>query len=142
MEFHHLLYQELLHGDSLLQDNRYIKILNQMFPNCYILNREGRVFFSPDLTPEQNKQNQLKCLENIPGMDEMKKNIAKNTIEQLLSTKISQLDSEKKKHSLDEFHDVAIKNRSESTNEATRETTQGVRTEGELEQEHNNVETK
>ena len=70
------------------------------------------------------------------------KNIAKNTIEQLLSTKISQLDSETKKHGLDEFHDVAIKNRSESTNEATRETTQGVKTEGELEQEHNNVETK
>lgn len=42
-----------------------------------------------------------------------------------------------KKHGLDEFHDVAIKNRSESTNEATRETTQGVKTEGELEQDNN-----
>ena len=50
--------------------------------------------------------------------------------------------NEKAKHSLDEFNDVAINGRSESTNEVTRETTQGVRTEGELEQEHNNVETK
>lgn len=50
--------------------------------------------------------------------------------------------NEKAKHSLDEFHDVAINGRSESTNEVTRETTQGVRTEGEFEQEHNNVETK
>lgn len=56
-----------------------------------------------------------------------------------------------KKHSLDEFHDVAIKNRSKNTNEVTIETTQGVKTEGKLEQsnkknlgEHNdnNKETK
>ena len=50
--------------------------------------------------------------------------------------------NEKTKHSLDEFHDVAINDRSEATNEVTIETTQGVKTEGELEQEHKNVETK
>lgn len=104
MEYHHLAYRELLHGDSLLQDKRYIKILNQMFPNCYILNREGKIFFSPELTPEQNKQNQLICLKTIPEMEEMKKNIAKNTIEQLLGTEISQMYSEKIEHSLDEFY--------------------------------------
>lgn len=47
-----------------------------------------------------------------------------------------------KKHSLDEFHDIAIGNRSEATNEVTRETTQGVRTENELGQEHKSVEVK
>lgn len=47
-----------------------------------------------------------------------------------------------KKHSLDEFYDIAIGDRSEATNEVTRETTQGVRTENELEQEHKSVEVK
>lgn len=47
-----------------------------------------------------------------------------------------------KKHGLDEYHDVAINDRSETANKVTRETTQGVKTEGEFEQEHNNVETK
>lgn len=55
-----------------------------------------------------------------------------------------------KKHHLDEFHDVAINDRNETTNEVTRETTQSVRTEGELEQgdkknlgeQNNNKETK
>ena len=41
-----------------------------------------------------------------------------------------------KKHSLDEFHDVAIHDRIEATNQVTRETTNGVKTENELEQEH------
>lgn len=45
--------------------------------------------------------------------------------------------NKKTKHSLDEFYGVAINDRSETTNEATRETTQGVRTEGELEQDNN-----
>lgn len=47
-----------------------------------------------------------------------------------------------KKHSIDEFHDVAINDRSEDTNEVTRETTQGVKTENELEQGHKSVEVK
>lgn len=47
-----------------------------------------------------------------------------------------------KKHSLEEFHDVAIGDRSETADKATRETINGVRTENELEQEHKNVEVK
>lgn len=47
-----------------------------------------------------------------------------------------------KKHSLDEFHDVAIGDRSETADKATRETINGVRTENELGQEHKNVEVK
>ena len=47
-----------------------------------------------------------------------------------------------KKHGLDEFHDVAIGDRSETADKATRETINGVRTENELEQEHKNVEVK
>lgn len=58
-------------------------------------------------------------------------------------TEFSRVDFKKKKHSLDEFHDVAVNDRSETTNEATRETVQGVRTEGELEQVNNkNMEEK
>ena len=46
-----------------------------------------------------------------------------------------------KKHSLDEFHDVAIHDRIEATNQVTRETTNGVKTaENELEQEHESEE--
>lgn len=88
MEYHQLLYQELLHGDSLLQDNRYIELLNQMFPNCYILNREGRIFFSPRSTPEQNKNNQMKCLEAILEQEGFKKDLVKKTMERLLSSAI------------------------------------------------------
>lgn len=47
-----------------------------------------------------------------------------------------------KKHGLDEFHDVAIGDRSETADKATRETINGVRTENELEREHKNVEVK
>ena len=47
---------------------------------------------------------------------------------------------ELKKHSLDEFHDVAVNDRSGTTNEATTETAQGVRTEYEL--DNNNMEEK
>ena len=88
MEYHQPLYQGLLRGDSLLQDNRYMELLNQLFPNCYILNREGRVFFSPELTPEQNKNNQIKCLEAIPKQEGWRKDNTKKTIERLLSSAI------------------------------------------------------
>lgn len=47
-----------------------------------------------------------------------------------------------KKHSLEEFHDVAIGDRSETADKATRETINCVRTENELEQEHKSVEVK
>ena len=88
MEYHHLLYQELLHGDNLLQDNRYMEVLKRLFPDCYILNREGRLFFSPELTPEQNKNNQMRCLEAIPEQEGWRKDKAKNAIERLLSSAI------------------------------------------------------
>lgn len=65
-----------------------MELLNQLFPNCYILNREGRVFFSPELTTEQNKNNQMRCLEAIPEQEGWRKDKAKNTIEQLLSSAI------------------------------------------------------
>ena len=47
-----------------------------------------------------------------------------------------------KKHSLDEFHDIAINDRSVVVDEVTRETINGVRTENELGQEHKSVEGK
>ena len=42
------------------------------------------------------------------------------------------VDFKKKKHSLDEFHNVAVNDRMGTTNEVTRETVQGVMTEDEL----------
>ena len=49
-------------------------------------------------------------------------------------SKFSRVDFKSKKHTLDEFYDVAVKDRIEATNEVTRETMQGVKTENELEQ--------
>ena len=52
-------------------------------------------------------------------------------------------DLEKNKHNSDKFYDIAIHTRSEDTNQTTRETINGVRTEGELEQKNKkNVEVK
>lgn len=78
----------IMAGDSLLQDNEYMEMIRAMFPNCYILNREGRIFFSPDLTPEQNKENQLECLKVIPEQEGWRKDRVKKTIEYLLSSAI------------------------------------------------------
>lgn len=78
----------IIAGDSLLQDNEYMEMIRAMFPNCYILNREGRIFFSPDLTPEQNKENQLECLKVIPEQEGWRKDRVKKTIEYLLSSAI------------------------------------------------------
>ena len=52
-------------------------------------------------------------------------------------SKFSLVDFKKKKHCLAEFHDVAINDRIETTNEAIRETAQGFRTEDNLEQTNN-----
>lgn len=52
-------------------------------------------------------------------------------------TEFSQVDFKKKKHSLDEFHDVAVNARMETINEVTRETTQGVREELEQDNDKN-----
>ena len=78
----------IIAGDSLLQDNDYMEMIREMFPNCYILNREGRIFFSPDLTPEQNKENQLECLKSIPEQEGWRKDNIKKTIQGLLSRAI------------------------------------------------------
>lgn len=78
----------IIAGDGLLQDKSYIELINKIFPNCYILNRDGKIFFSPELTPEQNKANQLKCLESIPEQEEWRQERVKNTIGNLLSSAI------------------------------------------------------
>ena len=68
-----------------------------------------------------------KLLEQIPD----EKNPFQETI-------FRRVDFKKKKHSLAEFHDVAINDRIENTKGVIRETVQGYRTEGKLEQMHNN----
>ena len=52
----------------------------------------------------------------------------------------SRVDFKKKKHSVDEFYNVAVNDN--ATNEATRETVQGARTEEELKQINKNMEEK
>ncbi len=53
-------------------------------------------------------------------------------------TEFSRVDfNKKKKHSLVEFHDVAVNDRIEAIDEVTRETVQGVRTEDKIEQVNN-----
>ena len=51
-------------------------------------------------------------------------------------TEFSKVDFKKKKHTLGEFHEVAVNDRTEATNDVTRETLQGVKTE-QLEQSNN-----
>ena len=75
----------IIAGDSLLQDEKYIEMLQEMFPGCYILNRDGKIFFSPELTSEQNKQNQLKCLDAIPQQEGWRQERINKTMEHLLS---------------------------------------------------------
>lgn len=87
--------------------------------------------------------NDINSYINTAGLqDRLNLSDIREVLEQVYSAKKLNIMSENKRHSVDEFHDVAINDRSEATNEATRETTQGVRTEGELEQEHKNLETK
>ena len=52
-------------------------------------------------------------------------------------TEFRKVDFKKKKHSLNEFRDIAINDRIETTNETIRETVQGVRAETKLEQVNN-----
>ncbi len=58
----------------------------------------------------------------------------------LQGAKYSRVDFKKKKHSLDEFYNVAVNDRINDTNEVTRETLQSVRTEDELEQVNKSME--
>lgn len=75
-------------GDGLLQNSEYINLLNQLFPNCYILNREGKLFFSPELTLEQNKENKLVCLKSIPEQEEWKRERTTNIVNSFLNSAV------------------------------------------------------
>jgi len=48
-----------------LQNSVYMKIIRNLFPNCYILNHTGHVYFDPSLTPQENDRNKADCLENV-----------------------------------------------------------------------------
>ncbi len=72
-----------------------------------------------------------KLLEQMPS--------EKNSLQ---GAKYSRVDFKKKKHSLDEFYNVAVNDRINATNEVTTETVQGVRTEEKLEQVNKNMEEK
>lgn len=88
----------IIAGDALLQNKNYVEMLQQIFPNCYILNKEGRVFFSPELTLEQNDQNKMECLKGMVEQKEWRKEEAKKVTEALakdfLKAKISSKDKE------------------------------------------------
>ena len=52
-------------GDYLLQNEQYVRTIQQLFPNCYILTHEGKVFFNPTLSKEENDTKQNECIENL-----------------------------------------------------------------------------
>ena len=52
-------------GDYLLQNEQYIRTIQQLFPDCYILTHEGKVFFDPTLSTEENDTKQNECIENL-----------------------------------------------------------------------------
>lgn len=53
-------------GNYLLHSEEYIQALQTIFPNCYILNYEGKVFFGPNLSNEENKKRKEECLAIMP----------------------------------------------------------------------------
>lgn len=50
-------------GDYLLHREEYMQVLQQIFPDCYILNYAGKVFFDPNLSKEENMRKKEECLE-------------------------------------------------------------------------------
>lgn len=72
-------------GDFLLQNEEYMHMINQIFPNCYILNHEGRVFFDPSLSKEENDTNKSNCLSNIQEFNETRTQMGNNAIKRMLS---------------------------------------------------------
>lgn len=52
-------------GDYLLQNEQYVRTIQQLFPDCYILTHEGKVFFDPALSKEENDTKQNECIENL-----------------------------------------------------------------------------
>lgn len=72
-------------GDFLLQNEQYMKLLNNMFPNCYILNHEGKVFFDPFLSKEENDRNKNNCLANLQTFNERRTQLGNNVMQSLLA---------------------------------------------------------
>ena len=72
-------------GDFLLQNEEYMHLINQIFPNCYILNHEGRVFFDPLLSKEENDVNKSNCLSNLQEFNETRTQMGNNAIKRMLS---------------------------------------------------------
>lgn len=72
-------------GDFLLQNEEYMHLINQIFPNCYILNHEGRVFFDPSLSKEENDTNKSNCLSNLQEFNETRTQMGNNAIKRMLS---------------------------------------------------------
>lgn len=72
-------------GDFLLQNEEYMHLINQIFPNCYILNHEGRVFFDPLLVEEENDVNKSNCLSNLQEFTEYQTQMGNNAIKRMLS---------------------------------------------------------
>lgn len=52
-------------GDYLLQNEQYMRTIQQLFPDCYILTHEGKVFFDPTLSKEENDTKQNECIESL-----------------------------------------------------------------------------
>lgn len=58
-------FSGIVAGDFLLQNEKYMSVIRNMFPNCYILSREGKVYFDPNLIKEENENRKAECLEGL-----------------------------------------------------------------------------
>lgn len=58
-------FSGIVAGDYLIQNEQYMRTIHQLFPDCYILTHEGKVFFDPTLSKEENEAKQNDCLENL-----------------------------------------------------------------------------
>lgn len=52
-------------GDYLLQNEEYMRVLQQVFPDCYILTHQGKTFFNPALSKEENETQKNECLKKL-----------------------------------------------------------------------------
>lgn len=57
-------------GDYLLQSKEYMQVLQELFPNCYVLTHNGKVFFDPNISKEANEANRNEFLQNLQQFNE------------------------------------------------------------------------
>lgn len=57
-------------GDFLLQNEQYMNIVRDLFPNLYIISHNGKIFFDPSLSKEVNESKKEECLATLPKFND------------------------------------------------------------------------